>query len=449
MKQFISNLIFFSTLSFALLLSGNKSDLNAETILLKSGEKMEGSIVGQSKETVEFRLEDGSVKTYPKTLIRKISFAKTAAPNERSPIPTNSQKESNTAEVDKKGAQDFPSEKQTKESEKIKSSEENSKKREREISDLKRHYLEGSWGIGGGESQTELRPFYQTIQYAALFFGGSQSQSEILLTPYRTENTSSTARLYYAWNRFSLELRGTEAKGNLEVFGFQNLNFNNGGSQTTSNNWIVGNGNTKFQKVSSRFGFTPYPNPIANFQIIGGVERIWTKTSEEVYSFGEVTPLGNNPNRFSFREYSNPLKGYSYGVAFEFRFLGRFSLQGQILHLEMKGPSSLRNREFRDEFNRNVSQTGLDYQWNAKGREVNLKFSYRIFGNWSLFMEASNLVLKNKLQSGYITDGDGGNSDLSQEIPKLIGPRILTPILYESKTSLSYLQLGVNYRFDF
>lgn len=452
MKQFISNITFFFSLFSVLMIAGAGigSDLNAETILLKSGEKLEGHIVSQDKETVRFKLEDGTVKTYPKSSIRKISFAKIPETNEQAANRANSKKEIQTSEAEKKETQDL--EKQKAESEKLKSAEERTEKREREISDSKRRYFEASLGIGGGENQTELRPFYQTIQYGALFLGGSQSQSEILLTPYRTENTSSTARLYYAWNRFSFELRGTEAKGNLDVLGFQRLNFNNGGggSQETSNNLILGNGNTKFQKVSSRMGFTPYPHPAVDLQILGGVERIWTKTTEEVYSLGEITPLGNNPNRFSFREYSNPLKGYSYGLAFEFKFLKLFSFQGQILHLEMKGPSSLRNQEFRYEFNRNFSQTGLDYQWTASGREVNLKFSYKISGNWSLFMEASNLILKNKLQSGYISDGDGGgNSDLSQEIPKLIGPRILIPVLYESKTSLSYLQIGVNYRFDF
>ncbi|EMN49080.1 hypothetical protein LEP1GSC088_3441 [Leptospira interrogans str. L1207] len=54
--------------------------------------------------------------------------------------------------------------------------------------------------------------------------------------------------------------------------------------------------------------------------------------------------------------------------------------------------------------------------------------------------------LKNTLQTGYITENEG---DPDQLALKIFGPKILIPMLYESKTILTYVQVGVNYRLDF
>lgn len=61
-------------------------------------------------------------------------------------------------------------------------------------------------------------------------------------------------------------------------------------------------------------------------------------------------------------------------------------------------------------------------------------------------METSNMNLKNTLQTGYITENEG---DPDQLALKIFGPKILIPMLYESKTILTYVQVGVNYRLDF
>ncbi|MBM9501454.1 hypothetical protein JWG44_14460 [Leptospira sp. 201903071] len=422
--------------------------LVGETILLKSGDKLEGTIVAQDKESVTFKLAEGNTKVFPKSAIRKISFGKIKEP---SPL----KKEPQVSEEEKKIKEEKElSEKRKQEEDKLKNKEDKLKKREEELSKAKRHYLEGSFGVGGGESQTELRPFFQTVQYAGLLFS-SGGQAEIQSTPFKGKNSSSTTRLFYAWNRFTFEVRGTEAKGNLNVGGFQTLSFGGGSSSSSTaektTNVIFGNGTTKFQKVSTRVGFTPYPHPLLDLQVIGGIERIWTKTSQEVDSIGAITPTGINPNRVSYRETSNPFKGYSLGIGFEWKFLERFTIQGQILRLEMQGPSSFRSNEFRWEsapFKYN--QFGLDYQWKSTGTEVNLKFSAKVKGDLSLFVEASNLTLKNKLQSGYITENDGGgNSDPSQILLKVFAPQILIPILLDSKTVLTYVQVGANYRFNF
>ncbi|MBM9578258.1 hypothetical protein JWG45_13960 [Leptospira sp. 201903070] len=441
MKKIISS-------TLALFLFANLS-LLGETILLKSGDKLEGMIVAQDKESVTFKLADGTTKVFPKSAIRKISFGKIVEPSSVSKEPPVSEKEKKIKEE-----KDL-SEKRKQEEEKLKSKEEKLKKRDEQLSKSKRHYLEGSFGVGGGESQTELRPFFQTIQYAGLLFGGG-GQTEIQSTPYKSRNNSSTTRLFYAWNRFTFEVRGTEAKGNLDVAGFQTLSFGGGSGSSSATekttNLLFGNGTTKFQKVSTRVGFTPYPHPVFDLQVIGGIERIWTKTSQEVDSIGGITSTGINPNRVSYRETSNHFKGYSVGLGFEWKFLERFTLQGQILRLEMQGPSSFRSDEFRSESSVPVkyNQFGLDYRWKSTGTELNLKLSAKVKGDWSLFVEASNMTLKNTLQSGYITENDGGgNSDPSQILLKVFAPQILIPILLDSKTVLTYVQVGANYRFNF
>lgn len=81
---------------------------------------------------------------------------------------------------------------------------------------------------------------------------------------------------------------------------------------------------------------------------------------------------------------------------------------------------------------------------------MNVKFTTRVQGDFSLFVEASNMTLNNKLQSGYITESDsGGDSDPAQILLRVYGPQKLIPMLYDSKTILSYVQVGANYRFHF
>lgn len=93
-----------------------------------------------------------------------------------------------------------------------------------------------------------------------------------------------------------------------------------------------------------------------------------------------------------------------------------------------------------------LNQFGLDYRWKSIGTEINFRLSTKLMGNWSLFMETSNMNLKNTLQTGYITENEG---DPDQLALKIFGPKILIPMLYESKTILTYVQVGVNYRLDF
>ncbi|EMY69849.1 LA_0442/LA_0875 N-terminal domain-containing protein [Leptospira vanthielii] len=434
-------------LLFSVFLISNLS-LRSETILLKSGEKWEGSILAQDKDSVTIKLADGSKKVFSKSVIRKVSFAKKPDSSALKIEPQISEKEKKIKE-EKELA-----EKQKQEEENLKTKVELHKKREEQLSNAKRHYLEGSLGVGSGESQSELRPFFQTIQVAGLLFS-SGGQAELQSTPYKTKNHSGTARLFYAWDRFTIEIRGTEAKGKFDVGGFQTLAYGSGnGSSSTSDkttNVLLGNGDTKFQKLSSRIGFTPYPHPVLDLQILGGLERIWTKTNQEVDSLGGITATGINPNRVSYRDTSNSLKGYSLGIGFEWKFLERFTLQGQILHLDMQGPSSFRSNEFRlDSAPFRYNPYGLDYQWKSTGTEVNVKFVTKVKGDFSLFVEASNMTLNNKLQSGYITENEGGgNTDPSQILLKVYGPQILIPMFYDSKTILSYVQVGANYRFNF
>ncbi|UOG62095.1 hypothetical protein MAL07_02560 [Leptospira noguchii] len=433
MKKFISySIIVFLTTTVS---------LKSETVLLKSGERIEGNILNQDKETVTFRLSNGTTKVFQKSKIQKISFSKI--------IETIPKKEEtkNKEEEKKRKSKEL-----AELAEKQKSKLENSKKREQELIDSKRHYLDVSFGIGDGTEQSELRPFYQTIQYAGLAFSSS-GQAEILANPYKTPNSGSTTRIRYVWNRLTFELRGTETKRNIDVNGFQTLAFGTGSESESSGertvNTILGEMNTKFQKVSSRVGFTPYPHPILDLQILGGIERIWTRTSQEVDSIGQKTGSGIDPSRISFREYSSHYKGYSLGIGFEWNFLKRFTLQGQILHLDMTSPSSFRNNEYRiDSSNQmlNLNQFGLDYRWKSIGTEMNLRLSTKLIGNWSLFLETSNMNLKNTLQTGYITENEG---DPDQLALKIFGPKILIPMLYESKTILTYVQVGVNYRLDF
>ncbi|PJZ57635.1 LA_0442/LA_0875 N-terminal domain-containing protein [Leptospira barantonii] len=433
------------------------SSLRSETILLKSGEKLDGNIVGQDKETVTFKLTDGTTKVYQKSQIKKISFAKITEPTSKKEEAQKIEKEE--AEKKKKEESEL-AEKQKAESEKrkldedkLKAKEEKAKKREQELVNSKRHYLEASFGVGSGNEQTELRPFYQTIQYAGLLFSSS-GQAEILTNPYKTPNSSSTTRIKYAWNRFTFELRGTEAKGTIDPTGFQTLSYgSSGGSGGSSGdravNILMGDAHTKFQKVSSRVGFTPYPHPVLDLQVVGGVERIWTRTSEEVDSFGGVTATGINPTRISFREYTSTFRGGSFGIGFEFKFLERFTLQGQILRISGNTPSSSKNYEYKTDNSIGttaLNTTGLDYWWTSKGTEVNLKLSAKVYNNLSLFAEASNMTLKNTLQTGYISDNDSNPDQIGL---KVFGPRILIPILLDSKTILTYFQVGANYRFDF
>lgn len=431
----------------AFILIANVS-LRSETILLKSGEKWEGSILAQDKDSLTIKLADGSTKVFPKSSVRKVSFAK-----KQEPTPLKNETQVSEKERKLKEEKEL-AEKLKQEEADRKTKESKEKKREEDLSQARRHYLEGSLGVGRGDSQTELRPFFQTIQFAGLLFS-SNGQAEIQTTPYVTRNRSATARLFYAWNRFTVEVRGTEAKGNLEIEGIQTLAFGSGGGSSStsdrSTNVLVGNGDTKFQKFSSRVGFSPYPHPVLDLQILGGLERIWTKSNQEVDSIGGITATGQNPNRINYRNTTSHLKGYSVGIGFEWKFWERFTLQGQILHLDMQGPSSFRSNEFRtDSTSFRYSQNGLDYQWKSIGTEVNLKFTTKVKENLSVFVEASNMTLNNKIQSGYITENDGrGNSDPSQILLSFYGPKTLIPMLYDSKTSLSYVQVGTNYRFDF
>ncbi|TGL72228.1 LA_0442/LA_0875 N-terminal domain-containing protein [Leptospira jelokensis] len=432
---------------FVFLLLANAS-LRSETILLKSGEKWEGVILAQDKDSLTIKLGDGSTKSVPKSAIRKISFAKKSEPSPQ-------KNETQISEKEKKLKEERElAEKQKLEETILKAKESQEKKREEDLTLARRHYLEGSLGVGRGDSQSELRPFFQTIQIAGLLFS-SNGQAEIQTTPYITKNRSATARLFYAWNRFTVEVRGTEAKGNLEIAGIQTLAFGSGGSSSStsdrSTNVLFGNGDTRFQKFSSRVGFSPYPHPVFDLQILGGLERIWTKSNQEVDSIGGITATGQNPNRISYRNTTSSQKGYSIGIGFEWKFLERFSLNGQILHLDMQGPSSFRSNEFRtDSTSYRYSQDGLDYQWKSTGTEVNVKFTTKVYENLSLFLEGSNMTLNNKIQSGSITESDGGgNSNPSQIILSFYGPKILIPMLYDSKTSLSYVQFGTNYRFNF
>ncbi|XDD47495.1 hypothetical protein AB3N60_05250 [Leptospira sp. WS39.C2] len=422
------------------------SALRSETIQLKSGEKIEGSVLAQDKDTVTIKLADGNTKVYPKSLIRKVSFAKKSDPTVINKEPQVSEKERKLQEEKEL------TEKQKRIAEDLKAKEEKQKQRDGQISNAKRHYFEGSFGVGNGENQSELRPFFQTIQIVGLLFGGG-GQAELQSTPYKTKHQSATTRLFYSWNRFTFEIRGTEARGNFNTSGFQTLSYGSGSSSSSdkTTNILLGSGETKFQKLSSRIGFTPFPHPLFDFQILAGVERIWTKTSQEVDSLGGITTTGLNPNRISYRETSNPLRGFSIGIGYEWKFLERFSLQGQILHLDLQGPSTFRSNEFSfDASPFKFRQFGLDYQWKSTGTEVNLKFSTKLKEDLSFFVEASNLVLKNKMGSGYITENDGGgDSDLSQILVKVYAPKILIPTLLDSKTVLTYVQVGANYRFNF
>ncbi|PKA00317.1 hypothetical protein CH369_07395 [Leptospira levettii] len=440
MKQYL--LLLFTILLFANL------SLRSETILFKSGEKIEGSVLAQDKDSVTIKLADGNTKVYPKTSIQKVLYGRKTDTATLKKEPQPSEKEKKLRE-EKEIA-----EKQKQEAEELKAKEEKLKKREEQLSNAKRHYIEGSLGVGSGENQMELRPFFQSIQIAGFLFGGGGA--ELQSTPYKTKNHSFTPRLFYAWNRFTIEIRGTEANGNFNVGGFQTIS-TGGGSGSSSGgekytNALFGNGDTKFQKLSTRIGFTPYPHPFFDFQFVAGVERIWTKSNHEVASLGGLTSTGNNPSRADFRDSTHSLKGYSVGIGYEWKFWDRFSLQGQILHLDMQGPSSFRSNEFGFETSPfKYRQFGLDYQWKSTGTEVNVKFSTKIKGDVSFFLEASNMVLKNKLGSGYISEneGGGGNSDPSQILVKVYAPHIFIPLLLDSKTILTYVQVGANYRFNF
>ncbi|MBE8363616.1 hypothetical protein ISU82_05960 [Leptospira borgpetersenii serovar Balcanica] len=431
MKKIISSSIFVFLISSV--------SLRSEVLLLKSGKQVVGNIINQDKETVTFKLTDGTTKVFQKSVIRKISFTKIA-----DPIFKKEEISKNKEETQGKKEAAALAEKQ-------KSKKKSFEERKQELINSKRHHLEVSFGFGNGAEQSELRPFYQTIQYAGLAFSSS-GQAEILTNPYKTPNNGSTTRIQYAWNRFTFELRGTEAKHNIDVNGFQTLAFGTGGSNSSGEravNVIFGNANTKFQKVSSRIGFTPYPHPILDLQILGGVERIWTSTSQEVDSLGPSTASGINPSRISFREYSSHHKGYSFGIGFEWKFLKRFVFQEQILHLDMASPSSFKNYEYRVDGSNatfRINQVGLDYWWKSTGTEINFKLSAKVKGNWSVFVETSNMTLKNTLQTGYISDNDANQEQIGL---KIFGPKILIPMLYESKTILTYIQLGVNYRFNF
>lgn len=451
MKKIISYSILIFLISFA-------SSLRSETILLKSGEKLDGTIVGQDKETVTFKLADGTTKVYKKFQIKKISFAKITEPvaskkEETQKIEEDNKKKKEKEEAELAEKQKADTEKRKLDEDKLKAKEEKAKKREQELAGSKRHYLEASFGAGNGNEQTELRPFYQTIQYAGLLFSSS-GQAEVITNPFKSSNHSSTTRIKYAWNRFTFELRGTEAKGNIDINGFQTLSYGSGGGSGGSSgdraaNLLMGDAHTKFQKVSSRVGFTPYPHPVLDLQVVGGVERIWTRTSEEVDSVGGITSTGINPNRISFREYTSTFRGGSFGIGFEFKFLERFSLQGQILRISGTSPSSSKEYQYRVDNTSGTAMmnpTGLDYWWVSKGTEVNLRLSAKVYNGFSLFAEASNMTLKNTLQTGYISDNDPNVEQLGL---KIFGPRILIPMLLDSKTILTYFQVGANYRFDF
>lgn len=68
MKKFISySIIVFLTTTVS---------LKSETVLLKSGERIEGNILNQDKETVTFRLSNGTTKVFQKSKIQKYLFQK-------------------------------------------------------------------------------------------------------------------------------------------------------------------------------------------------------------------------------------------------------------------------------------------------------------------------------------------------------------------------------------
>ncbi|EMN49096.1 hypothetical protein LEP1GSC088_3443 [Leptospira interrogans str. L1207] len=85
MKKFISYwIIIFLTVTVS---------LKSETVLLKSGKKIEGNILNQDKETVTFRLSDGTTKVFQKSSIQKISFSKITEPISKKEETKNKEEE--------------------------------------------------------------------------------------------------------------------------------------------------------------------------------------------------------------------------------------------------------------------------------------------------------------------------------------------------------------------
>ncbi|EMO60867.1 hypothetical protein LEP1GSC133_5185 [Leptospira borgpetersenii serovar Pomona str. 200901868] len=72
MKKIISSSIFVFLISSV--------SLRSEVLFLKSGKQVVGNIINQDKETVTFKLTDGTTKVFQKSVIRKISFTKIADP---------------------------------------------------------------------------------------------------------------------------------------------------------------------------------------------------------------------------------------------------------------------------------------------------------------------------------------------------------------------------------
>lgn len=167
------------TLLFSVFLFVNLS-LRSETILLKSGEKLEGKILAQDKDSVTFKLVDGNTKVFLKSAVRKVSYAK-------GPDSSSLKKNLRFWKRKRKSKRKKNSQRNKTGRGNLKAKEEKQNKREEQLAKAKRHYLEGSFGVGGGESQSELRPFFQAIQYAGLLFS-SGGQAELQSTPYKSYN---------------------------------------------------------------------------------------------------------------------------------------------------------------------------------------------------------------------------------------------------------------------
>lgn len=75
--EFMKKIISYSILVFLF----SSVSLRSEVLLLKSGKQVVGNIINQDKETVTFKLADGTTKVFQKSVIRKISFSKIAEPN--------------------------------------------------------------------------------------------------------------------------------------------------------------------------------------------------------------------------------------------------------------------------------------------------------------------------------------------------------------------------------
>ncbi|WP_409259254.1 LA_0442/LA_0875 N-terminal domain-containing protein, partial [Leptospira borgpetersenii] len=130
MKKIISSSIFVFLISSV--------SLRSEVLLLKSGKQVVGNIINQDKETVTFKLTDGTTKVFQKSVIRKISFTKIA-----DPIFKKEEISKNKEETQGKKEAAALAEKQ-------KSKKKSFEERKQELINSKRHHLEVSFGFGNG-----------------------------------------------------------------------------------------------------------------------------------------------------------------------------------------------------------------------------------------------------------------------------------------------------------